>query len=230
MIPAGSSLRISSIEDVHGRTAENTCCSRMRRAISCVYCPPKSSTTTPPSSAFILPPCSCSCARFAICLAALSIMPSPLAFVALGLACPDSVGAPPACATLRRDSIICPARICVSRCFCRRDAAQLPDRRAPPFRLHLLRSPRRLSPCPAGGHSPAREFRLRPRASTPHQMPASLPSTIRPCAPASPKALPQDAASSAPASALPVPALPFESPAARLLPAAPANKSRWSAP
>src|SRR5713101_2095713 len=227
MIPAGSSLRISSIEDVHGRTAENTCCSRMRRAISCVYCPPKSSTTTPPSSAFILPPCSR--ARSVTTFAALS-MPSPLPFVAAGLACPDSVGAPPARATLRRDSIICPARICVSRCSCLRDVAQLPDRRAPAFRLHLLRSPRRLSPCPAGGHSPAREFRLRPRASTPHQMPASLPSTIRPCAPASPKALPQDAASSAPASALPVPALPFESPAARLLPAAPANKSRWSAP
>src|SRR5215475_6028032 len=32
--------------------ALKTCCSRMRRAISCVYCPPKSSTTTPPSSDF----------------------------------------------------------------------------------------------------------------------------------------------------------------------------------
>src|SRR5579871_6459664 len=30
--------------------AEKTCCSRIRRAMSCVYCPPKSSTTIPPSS------------------------------------------------------------------------------------------------------------------------------------------------------------------------------------
>src|SRR5258706_9692904 len=35
---------------VHGRTEEKTCCSRMRRAISWVYWPPKSRTTTPPSS------------------------------------------------------------------------------------------------------------------------------------------------------------------------------------
>src|SRR5580693_8397815 len=49
-MPTGSSARISSIFAVHGRIAENTCCSRMRRAISCVYCPPKSSTTIPPSS------------------------------------------------------------------------------------------------------------------------------------------------------------------------------------
>src|SRR5271156_2402173 len=32
---------------VQGRIAENTCCSRMRRAIRCVYCPPKSRTTMP---------------------------------------------------------------------------------------------------------------------------------------------------------------------------------------
>src|ERR1700734_3260660 len=32
---------------VQGRIAENTCCSRMRRAINCVYCPPKSRTTMP---------------------------------------------------------------------------------------------------------------------------------------------------------------------------------------
>src|SRR3984893_19508375 len=45
--PAGSSFRISSTAAVHGRMAEKTCCSRIRRAISCVYCPPKSSTTIP---------------------------------------------------------------------------------------------------------------------------------------------------------------------------------------
>src|SRR4029077_10307537 len=45
--PTGSSARISSSEAVHGRIAENTSCSRMRRAINCVYWPPKSRTTTP---------------------------------------------------------------------------------------------------------------------------------------------------------------------------------------
>src|SRR5438445_13503480 len=37
---------------VHGTIALNTCCSRMRRPINCVYWPPKSNTTTPPSSDF----------------------------------------------------------------------------------------------------------------------------------------------------------------------------------
>ena len=46
-MPTGSCARISSSVAVHGRIAENTCCSRMRRAISCVYCPPKSRTTIP---------------------------------------------------------------------------------------------------------------------------------------------------------------------------------------
>src|SRR6266404_8182676 len=49
-MPEGSSLRISSSVVVHGRTEEKTCCSRIRRAISWVYWPPKSRTTTPPSS------------------------------------------------------------------------------------------------------------------------------------------------------------------------------------
>src|SRR2546429_7380264 len=49
----------------------------MRRAINCVYCPPKSSTTTPPSSAFILPPCSCAPVSSAASLAALSVMRPP---------------------------------------------------------------------------------------------------------------------------------------------------------
>src|SRR5256884_2618391 len=49
----------------------------MRRAINCVYCPPKSSTTTPPSSAFILPPCSCAPVSSAASLAALSDMRPP---------------------------------------------------------------------------------------------------------------------------------------------------------
>src|ERR1700758_2825354 len=41
--------------ELHGNTAEKTCCSRMRRAISCVYCPPKSRTTMPPRSASGIP-------------------------------------------------------------------------------------------------------------------------------------------------------------------------------
>src|ERR1700740_3041533 len=49
-MPVGSSLRISSSVVVQGRTEEKTCCSRMRRAMSCVYWPPKSRTTTPPRS------------------------------------------------------------------------------------------------------------------------------------------------------------------------------------
>src|SRR5580704_12856422 len=49
-IPTGSNLRICSIPAVQGRIALNTCCSRIRRAINCVYCPPKSSTTMPPRS------------------------------------------------------------------------------------------------------------------------------------------------------------------------------------
>src|ERR1700738_16995 len=49
-MPVGSSLRISSSVVVHGRTEEKTCCSRIRRAMSCVYWPPKSRTTTPPRS------------------------------------------------------------------------------------------------------------------------------------------------------------------------------------
>src|SRR5215469_2844650 len=50
--PAGSSFPTSSTAVVHGRIAEKTPCSLTRRAISCVYCPPKSSTTMPPCSAF----------------------------------------------------------------------------------------------------------------------------------------------------------------------------------
>src|SRR5271155_2436758 len=46
-IPTGSCARISAIVAVHGRIAEKTSCSRMRRAMSCVYCPPKSRTTIP---------------------------------------------------------------------------------------------------------------------------------------------------------------------------------------
>src|SRR5256885_6164263 len=50
MMPAGSYFRICASGTVQGRMAENTCCSRMRRAINCVYCPPKSRTTMPPRS------------------------------------------------------------------------------------------------------------------------------------------------------------------------------------
>src|ERR1700675_1321841 len=58
-MPEGSNLRISSSVVVHGRTEEKTCCSRMRRAMSWVYWPPKSRTTTPPSSE--LGRCCCVC-------------------------------------------------------------------------------------------------------------------------------------------------------------------------
>ena len=49
-MPTGSNFRICSILAVQGRIALNTCCSRIRRAINCVYCPPKSNTTMPPRS------------------------------------------------------------------------------------------------------------------------------------------------------------------------------------
>src|SRR5271157_4539991 len=58
-MPTGSCARISSSFAVHGRTAENTCCSRMRRAISCVYCPPKSRTTIPCRVLTVPPACCC---------------------------------------------------------------------------------------------------------------------------------------------------------------------------
>src|SRR5580693_3128076 len=58
-MPTGSSARTSSSLAVHGRTAENTCCSRMRRAISCVYCPPKSRTTIPCRVLTMPPACCC---------------------------------------------------------------------------------------------------------------------------------------------------------------------------
>src|SRR5262245_27716011 len=51
-MPAGRSARISARLALQGRMELNTCCSRIRRAINCVYCPPKSSTTTPPNSDF----------------------------------------------------------------------------------------------------------------------------------------------------------------------------------
>src|SRR5271165_5147596 len=56
-MPTGSSARISSSFAVHGNIAENTCCSRIRRAISCVYCPPKSSTTIPCRVLTVPPAC-----------------------------------------------------------------------------------------------------------------------------------------------------------------------------
>src|SRR5271163_5221812 len=60
-MPTGSSARISSSFAVQGKIAENTCCSRIRRAISCVYCPPKSSTTIP-CRVLTVPPAFCSTA------------------------------------------------------------------------------------------------------------------------------------------------------------------------
>src|SRR6266699_1499935 len=130
----------------------------------------------------------------------------------------------------RRDSTACPEQKSASQCVCPRDALQLPDRLAPVLRLPLPRSPQPLLLCLAGVHSPAREFRLPPRAPIPHQTPASPPSTIRRYARAFPKVLPPDAASSGPASASAVPALLCGLPAARLFPAARDRKSRWLIP
>src|ERR1700722_8293979 len=45
MIPAGAQRLTSSSLAVQGSTTEKTFCSRMRRAISCVYCAPKSRMT-----------------------------------------------------------------------------------------------------------------------------------------------------------------------------------------
>src|SRR5215469_2237649 len=73
MIPVGSSLRTSSSAVVHGRIAENTPCSLTRRAINCVYCPPKSSTTIPPCSAFSVGP------GFRVCRARASVSPDSCA-------------------------------------------------------------------------------------------------------------------------------------------------------
>src|SRR5580704_4239451 len=44
-MPTGSQLSISFSEAVHGSTTEKTFCSRIRRAISCVYWAPKSRIT-----------------------------------------------------------------------------------------------------------------------------------------------------------------------------------------
>src|SRR5271156_6628572 len=44
-MPTGEQLLTSSSEAVQGSTTEKTFCSRMRRAMSCVYCAPKSRMT-----------------------------------------------------------------------------------------------------------------------------------------------------------------------------------------
>src|SRR5271168_4954562 len=44
-MPTGAQLLISSSEAVQGSTTEKTFCSRMRRAMSCIYCAPKSRMT-----------------------------------------------------------------------------------------------------------------------------------------------------------------------------------------
>src|SRR5947209_16367519 len=49
-MPAGWYFLISSREAVQGRTTEKTFSSRMRRAINCVYCEPKSRITMDCSS------------------------------------------------------------------------------------------------------------------------------------------------------------------------------------
>jgi hypothetical protein len=64
---------MSAIEEVHGKTAENTRCSRTRRAINCVYCPPKSNTTTPPRSEFGFLCSSCTLTTLVIAAPALAL-------------------------------------------------------------------------------------------------------------------------------------------------------------
>src|SRR5258706_12487828 len=44
-MPTGAERLISSSDAVQGSTTEKTFCSRMRRAMSCVYCAPKSRMT-----------------------------------------------------------------------------------------------------------------------------------------------------------------------------------------
>src|SRR5208283_395621 len=44
-MPTGAQLLTSASEAVHGSTTEKTFCSRIRRAMSCVYCAPKSRIT-----------------------------------------------------------------------------------------------------------------------------------------------------------------------------------------
>src|SRR6202035_5560727 len=44
-MPAGEQFLISPSDAVHGSTTEKTFCSRMRRAMRCVYCAPKSRMT-----------------------------------------------------------------------------------------------------------------------------------------------------------------------------------------
>src|SRR5208283_6227693 len=44
-MPTGAQFLISAREAVQGSTTEKTFCSRMRRAMSCEYCAPKSRTT-----------------------------------------------------------------------------------------------------------------------------------------------------------------------------------------
>src|SRR4029077_6962571 len=75
---------MSSSEAVHGRIAEKTCCSRIRRAISWVYWPPKSRTTTPPSSEFAL-----ICAS---CILAPVVISAPVASKSLRLYSPCQAG------------------------------------------------------------------------------------------------------------------------------------------
>src|SRR5215471_16065872 len=93
MIPVGSSLRTSSSEVVHGRIAENTPCSLTRRAINCVYCPPKSSTTIPPCSAFSVGP------GFRVCRARASVSPGSCAI------CPFPTFIPAALSILASTSV-----------------------------------------------------------------------------------------------------------------------------
>src|SRR5712664_3610892 len=171
----------------------------MRRAISCVYCPPKSSTTTPPSSAFILPPCSCtgSAARFA----ALSIMPS---------------------LTSRRDLPACLAQ----RSVCHSDAPshslpqlhalQDPPRGDPPAR----------ETSPALGHSLGQPLPPRcPLPASDHDR-ATSPAKGPRCAPASPTVPPPGAGPSEPASVSQSQGFPSSRPGGCSLPAAPEHTFR----
>src|SRR5579875_2170648 len=54
MMPSGCCERTSSSDAVHGNTTEKTFCSRIRRAINCVYWEPKSRMTIEDVSTYLV--------------------------------------------------------------------------------------------------------------------------------------------------------------------------------
>src|SRR5229473_4285012 len=149
----------------------------MRLAINCVYCPPKSSTTTPPSS------------DFGFCLT-LCIFGSPvIAVPASRRSAPRSIPPP--------GSAICPAQKSSLRCVSHRHDVLPRDRPAPVSLLLPRLPPPPPSLFPALGRSLALEFRLRLRVRVrldPHLNMAILRSKDPPYVRASPRVLRRGAA------------------------------------